>query len=370
MEMDTTDKHDYAFFDNLIDQGACFFLFRRPYGQLELAVFQHTDIECYTDIRQLNGKEGFIMVPFIPDSYHPVILLRSPTLMSGETVIFNYIATVYNTTEHFQPTTPPKKHKLDSTEDTYYAAFNKIITELHTGSCQKVVLSRALTLDKPLHFSAGKTFSAACEAYPEAFIYLCNNPVSGTWIGSSPELLLSGNDTNWQTVALAGTMSKKTSTIEKDWDDKNITEQKVVSVYIEEILNARNLAYMKSKAEPVKAGRLMHLKTDFCFQTKDHYPIGDLLEQLHPTPAVCGYPKNQALQLIINYEGYDRSYYSGFIGFLSEKGETVLYVNLRCMRIDDKNLTLFAGGGLLSVSDYKTECKETNAKLQTMLSLI
>jgi len=74
--------------------------------------------------------------------------------------------------------------------------------------------------------------------------------------------------------------------------------------------------------------------------------------------------------LILDNEGYNRTYYSGFIGELSMKGKTGLFVNLRCMKIGTDALTLFAGGGLLTSSELKSEWEETEAKLQTILSLI
>jgi len=98
--------------------------------------------------------------------------------------------------------------------------------------------------------------------------------------------------------------------------------------------------------------------------------IGQLLEILHPTPAVCGYPKKETYKLILENEGYDRRYYSGFIGQLSLNGKTDLFVNLRCMQIMPEKLTFFAGGGLLSYSELEAEWEETEEKLQTMLSLI
>ena len=98
------------------------------------------------------------------------------------------------------------------------------------------------------------------------------------------------------------------------------------------------------------AGALSHLKTDFQFSLKDNKGLGDLLKVLHPTPAVCGLPKEEAYRFILQNEGYDRRYYSGFIGWLDPEGRTDIYVNLRCMHIEDEQLTLYAGGGLLALS--------------------
>ena len=95
-----------------------------------------------------------------------------------------------------------------------------------------------------------------------------------------------------------------------------------------------------------------------------------LLKVLHPTPAVCGLPKEEAYRFILENEGYDRCYYSGFIGWLDPDGRTDLYVNLRCMHIEEEQLTLYAGGGLLASSELNDEWLETEKKLQTIKRLI
>ena len=91
---------------------------------------------------------------------------------------------------------------------------------------------------------------------------------------------------------------------------------------------------------------------------------------LHPTPAVCGLPKEEAYRFIIDTENYDRSYYSGIIGWLAPEGDTTLYVNLRCMRIDKDTATLYAGGGILPTSEAESEWEETQHKMDTMRNIL
>ena len=119
--------------------------------------------------------------------------------------------------------------------------------------------------------------------------------------------------------------------------------------YIRRQLLSLGIRSTESGPYPAYAGALSHLKTDFHFSLKDNKNLGDLLKVLHPTPAVCGLPKEEAYRFILENEGYDRKYYSGFIGWLDPEGRTDLYVNLRCMHIEDEQLTLYAGGGLLAL---------------------
>ena len=105
-------------------------------------------------------------------------------------------------------------------------------------------------------------------------------------------------------------------------------------------------------------------------ETKDTAHLGDILQELHPTPAVCGLPKEEAYHFILNNEGYNRAYYTGIIGWLDPQGETTLYVNLRCMNITDKTATFYAGGGILPSSTVETEWEETQQKMNTMRNIL
>jgi isochorismate synthase len=108
------------------------------------------------------------------------------------------------------------------------------------------------------------------------------------------------------------------------------------------------------------------LRTDFYFNLRDKESIGDILDALHPTPAISGLPKSEAVEFILRNEGYDRKYYSGFIGNVDPEGRTDIYVNLRCMSIGERNITLYAGGGLLPASTIEGEWQETENKLRTI----
>ena len=97
-----------------------------------------------------------------------------------------------------------------------------------------------------------------------------------------------------------------------------------------------------------------------------------LIRALHPTPAVCGLPRENAKQFILENEQYNRSFYTGFLGELNfQKNKTVsesssLFVNLRCMNIIDKKVSIFVGGGITKDSNAKKEWEETVSKSKVM----
>lgn len=113
------------------------------------------------------------------------------------------------------------------------------------------------------------------------------------------------------------------------------------------------------------------MRTGFIFRLDDIDELGDVLDALFPTPAICGIPKEEARQFILDNESIDRKYYSGFVGPLVPSGETHLYVSLRCMNIHPGGkFDLYAGGGLLKESEMQKEWDETEAKLQTMKKVL
>lgn len=373
---------DFSALDSLIASDRSFAVYRRPGHAPELIVQSEGLPETFEALAELNGRSGFVMAPFQSNESHPVVLIRPDLSFKGKTLILRYLRSLKSSSDgESRNRSNGESSESNSNNNTNYkAAFELFQKALHAGSCEKIVLSRTLQLPLPKDFSAGALFGSACEAYPDAFVYLMRTPLTGTWFGSTPEMLLSGENGNWQTVALAGTRRIKDSEAnwdalkdgksKSDWDTKNIREQQVVTAYIEKQLRIKNLIGTISEPYTVRAGQLMHIKTDFRFQMTDQGCVGELLDFLHPTPAVCGYPKMEACRLILAHEGYDRAYYSGFAGPLNKDGKTDLYVNLRCASLTDKGLTLYAGGGLMPDSELKSEWEETEVKLQTLLSLI
>jgi isochorismate synthase len=246
---------------------------------------------------------------------------------------------------------------------TYHADFTAFHNRLIDGIFQKLVLSRSLDIRRQGDVDAFALFRKACELYPRVFISLVFTPQSGLWLTATPEVLLAGNGSEWQTMALAGTMPFAENI---GWSDKNIQEQRYVATYITEKLEQFSCDISEQGPRTVRAGHLAHLRSDFHFTLKDVNRLGELIETLHPTPAVCGLPKEEAFRFILDTEHNDRCYYSGFMGPLHLLSETRLFVTLRCMQIFRDGYRLYAGGGLLKDSVEEQEWQETESKLDTM----
>ncbi len=149
---------------------------------------------------------------------------------------------------------------------------------------------------------------------PNTFVSLSFTKDYGLWAGATPELLAKVENNLFYTESLAGTM-KKSSGLKNDWDNKNKQEQKLVSKYIKKQLSQLGLQVNKQPTKTITAGKLNHIKTQFSVELLDKDTIkksGEIINFIHPTPAVCGLPQKDALQFIKENELIKREIYSGF----------------------------------------------------------
>ena len=361
-----------AVVDELFHRNCPFAIYRIPGEEHVHLLLQTTDKECRTTdrIEDLNGKKGFVIAPFHPANDTPVVLIepdrRERILWSdADRMTAEECLKERDSFLHISGQLP-----MASCTDEYADCFRRFSGALQRKEFDKLVLSRSASFGKPDGFSPLAAFRMACRRYVYSYVYLCYTPQTGIWLGSTPEIILSGEKEEWRTVALAGTQPLQEGKLPQHWDEKNRMEQAYVASYIRNCLLSLGIEVEESAPYPTYAGALSHLKSDFRFALADRSILGSLLDRLHPTPAVCGLPKEEAYRFILENEGYARSYYSGFVGWLDPDGRTDLYVNLRCMHIGEEKLTLYAGGGLLASSRLEDEWQETEKKMQTMRGIL
>ena len=360
-----------------------FALYRLPYAEQYARVEQAKGTPTrLLSPNQLNGRRGFVFAPFAPCTEEPIYLIEGSTEVHP-----------CPRTEGTAALAPmPEK---ETTPDGYYQLdFANFFAQVQVGTFRKLVLSRCLELTDTRCMKAEDLFFKACAIYPRMFIALVHISDEQTWLMATPELLLEGGANQWRTISLAGTMdmraakcapwtdgvapadgSREPTLGEVGWSDKNIREQRLVSTYIVECLEQFASHIQEEGPHTVRAGHLLHLRSDFTFSIADPTRLGSLLAALHPTPAVCGLPKREAFDFITKNESAPRHYYSGFCGPLCEGepvdgADTHLFVSLRCMWIGEGKLRLYAGGGILPESQLQQEWNETETKLDTMRRLI
>ena len=266
----------------------------------------------------------------------------------------------------------------------FEATVAEAVAEMQAGRFWKVVISRTKTLDFGQQPDVTILFDRLCAAYPAAFVSAVFLP-DGTggkpaqiWLSATPERLVSVDANGiFKTVALAGTQSSYTPegttkrTAEALWSQKEIEEQALVSRYIIGCFKKIRLReYVEEGPKTAQAGNLMHLCTQYSVDTKAvNFPqLGTvMLRLLHPTSAVCGMPRPEALAFIQAHERHDRQFYAGFLGPVNIDEASSLFVHIRCLKLDGQIATLYAGAGLTEDSDPKKEWLETEMKCQTLL---
>ena len=348
-----------------------FALFRMPYAR-ECTLISGTAGTCPC-ITELTGAQGFVMAPFAVTQQEPIVVI-SPERLECGILPEDVSADSLRVSIADIPLTADASERND-----YHADFTDFHGQLTSGRFQKIVLARSVVVDSEAHetmpdmadgqlaYHHLRLFRHACQYYPRMFVCLVYTPQSGLWLAATPETLLAGEAGQWQTMALAGTMAWQE---EAKWSDKNIQEQRLVATYISHLLQRFTDHFVEHSPYTVRAGHLAHLRSDFLFALSQSTPIGLLLSALHPTPAVCGLPKEETFRFILDHEHGERSYYSGFMGPFGLQGSTHLFVTLRCMHIYRNACRLYAGGGLLADSVEEQEWQETETKLDTMRHLL
>lgn len=260
---------------------------------------------------------------------------------------------------------------------SYLDLVTKSLEEIEQGTFEKIVPSRRKIVELPSGFDVVNSFQKICEANPNALVSLLSSPETGTWLGATPETLVSVENKHiFKTVALAGTKPYEEGTNLKfvAWTQKEIEEQALVERYIISCFKKiRVREYDEHGPKTVIAGNVLHLKSDFTVDMKAiNFPqLGSvMLQLLHPTSAVCGMPLAPALEFLKIHEGYDREYYAGFLGPVNIQDATHIFVNIRCMKLMDNKAVVYAGAGVTIDSIPQQEWEETEFKFNTLLKVI
>lgn len=357
-----------------------FVAYRKPNETTVNAILQRTDDLFYTK----NFTEtGFVFSPFDDADDSVLIPVENSEVISVLE----------------QPVIPSKTeiHQNNRFDSTKNESKNLHINLIKTGidainenQFKKVVLSRQENVkssEKPEPVSILKKLLST---YKSAFVYCWYHPQVGLWLGATPETLIKIEGKQFSIMALAGTQEYQ-GTLDVEWRDKEKEEQQIVTNFIVEQLQPLVQNIKVSKTKTVKAGSLLHLKTMISARLQQHSNLRDIIFTIHPTPAVCGFPKKEAKQFILKNEGYNREFYTGFLGELNfettkaprsgkrnienraysiTQKSTQLYVNLRCMQLKNNEALVYIGGGVTKSSNPENEWNETVSKTQTMKQVL
>jgi len=355
--------------DQLIENKIAFACWFNPNDErLGIIIGNDSDVKFLERFDQLNGEAGFVFAPYRISEKHPVILLK-PTIYLDNFTSADQLE--IDKIKPFRSVSQITERGSVLSKKEYLEMIQETIQTITESELSKVIISRKIPVKRPLE-SIGNTFFRLNEKTPNAYTYLVNLPVAGIWMGATPEVLLKSEGPVFETVSLAGTQVRKYTGEDYYWNTKDIEEQAFVSRYMLDVLfNFDIHKYKTSGPETLESGMVAHLKTSFFFPAeKIENCLGNFISELHPTPAVCGLPKELADEFILKTETHDRKYYTGYLGQWKLNQQVNLFVNLRCMEVIGEEFVLYAGGGITAHSVPEREWDETNQKAETLLSVI
>lgn len=334
--------------DRTADVGRFFFFYKLP----------DSDVINYSeDCIALPGfhDNGFVISGFLGQSVLTLVPVRKDSGIEQRNFCFSDSGECEQCSALFPSTTKSEHRK----------GVLNIIKALNDEGQGKCVLSRRIT--GKLTRSTGEIFLDLARKYRQAFVFIYNSPLTGLWTGASPELLLK-SEMGWlHSMSLAGT---RKAASRGEWDAKNIEEQEIVTRFIRDVFSHNDIEPEIGDLHTREAGPVEHLCRNIRgrLESLETAPIVRLLNELSPTPALCGYPRQLAMKLINRNEAHNRECYSGFIGPFIDAHDFSFYVNLRSARLFP-NLGVYAqwvGGGITRFSDPDSEWKETELKASTL----
>jgi len=332
-----------------------FVVYRKPNSASVSGFFMNDETLFFTDDF---SESGFVFAPF--DSAQKAILfpLEKAEFITEE---ISLDALITDQKTFFADEASKEKH---------IQLVEKTIEEIKKNDFKKVVVSRVEQVEIT-DFNLLSVYQKLLQNYKNAFAYVWFHPKVGLWLGATPETLLDIENSVFKTMSLAGTQVYK-NTENVVWKSKELNEQQLVTNFIENQLSAISSNLKIDKTETLKAGSLLHLKTKVTGVLNEKSNLKTIIRALHPTPAVCGLPREKARSFILENEYYKRSFYTGFLGEVNIYSSTFniqassLFVNLRCMNINKNIASIFVGGGITKDSNAKKEWEETVSKSNVM----
>ena len=264
-------------------------------------------------------------------------------------------------------------------QDTNY--FKSVVTSaldsIAHGELSKIVIAHTTKISSPVAFNVIKSLANLRSLHPDCYIFATSNGKGQNFVGASPERLLSVQNQQLVTDALAGSAPRGKNNAEdlhianlllKNRKEKR--EHHAVRDFMIERLRGVGVKAQQLPLQLLKLSNIQHLWTPiYAHLPADIKPL-EIVELLHPTPAVAGVATNVACDKIRNYEKLPRTLYAAPLGWVDYEGNCEFIVGIRSALIDGDRATLYAGAGIVSGSNPDKELDEVQLKLQSLLKAI
>jgi menaquinone-specific isochorismate synthase len=273
-------------------------------------------------------------------------------------------------TNHFE-----KIEEVNKAE--WLRSVEKAATQIRAGELDKVVLARELRVHRRSNFNVEQILDRLNHEQSTSYLFAFTHNES-TFLGASPERLVKREGDQLLSTCLAGSIARGRSAMEDDQlgekllkDEKNLHEHALVVRMIKDaVANCCTQLSVPNKPILYKVRDIQHLYTPIIGKIKDDVSILKVVERLHPTPALGGYPQGESIEKIREIEPFDRGWYAAPVGWIDEKGNGEFAVAIRSGLISGKAASLFAGCGIVGDSEPLLEYDETNMKFRPMISAL
>ncbi|WP_349408259.1 isochorismate synthase [Pseudalkalibacillus sp. SCS-8] len=281
-----------------------------------------------------------------------------------------------------------KKTSIEATEDRAYTlteidpeqwkeSVADTTSMIKEGKIEKVVLAREVIAETDETISVTTTLQRLIHEQPNSFIFAIERGHK-CFLGASPERLVQKSNGEVLSTCLAGSIKRGTFLEEDDHlgeqllaDQKNREEHAFVVEMIREALEEVAGSVQIPDAPTLYKGRdIQHLYTPVVVKQANRVSLLDVVERLHPTPALGGFPQKESVKIIRDVEKLDRGWYSSPVGWIDHHDQGEFAVAIRSGLINENHASLFAGCGIVAESDPESEYEETKIKLKPMLSAL
>lgn len=279
------------------------------------------------------------------------------------------------------PPLPNRLHWQEPDDRLWGNAVTAALQEIAQGKLQKIVLSRALDVVAERAIDIGHTWGRLGHRYPQCTRFAVRLGSETTFMGASPERLLAlgpgERGWEWHSDAVAGSRPRGATPAEDQaWGDRLLQSAKdrwEHDLVVQSIVSRLGVPVRYDPTpQLLRLHNVQHLYTPIRAIAPKLSPRAtlQLLGQLHPTAAVGGEPRDLALQRLAQWEGLDRGWYGGPLGWMQANGESCFVVGIRSGYVQGRQARLFAGAGIVAGSEAATERAETAVKFAPLLEAI
>jgi menaquinone-specific isochorismate synthase len=262
--------------------------------------------------------------------------------------------------------------------DVFEAAVAQASSAIRDREFEKIVLARAIDMESDSEISPLDILDRLRNRFPSCYTFSYSAGADGTFLGSTPELLIRVKDGRLQADAIAGSTGRGESAGEDAAlgasllnSDKDAREhQSVVQSIVNRLSELGLTAEVASKPRLLKLPNVQHLYTPIEAELPRDVHILDIIQNLHPTSAVGGSPREAACSRIEDYESFVRGPYAGPVGWFDAKGDGEFVVGIRSGILSGRSLRLFSGAGIVEGSDPAKEKEETDLKFKAMRAVL